>query len=79
MSIITVPPPAAVPPQGSNIVVLFGAYHESDPPSVKERPAERLVIEAEKAFRIALHPPQQPTGVVIGNLGAFEGWPCSPT
>ena len=72
MSIITVPPPAAVPPQGSNIVVLFGAYHESDPLSVKERPAERLVIEAEKAFRIALHSPQQPKGVVIGNLGAFS-------
>lgn len=72
LSNITVPPPAAVPPQGSDIVVLFGAYHESHPLSVKERPAERLVIEAEKVFRSALHSPQQPTGVVIGNLGAFS-------
>lgn len=72
LSNITVPPPAAVPLQGSDIVVLFGAYHESDPLSVKERPAERLVIEAEKAFRSALHSPEQPTGVVIGNLGAFS-------
>ena len=29
LSNITVPPPAAVPPQGSDIVVLFGAYTES--------------------------------------------------
>lgn len=31
---------------------------------MKERPAERLVTEAEKVFRSALHSPQQPTGVL---------------
>lgn len=72
LSNIAVPPPAAGPPFGGNITVLFGAYLESDPLSMKERPAEGLVTEAEKAFRNDPHSQQRPTGVVIGNLGTFS-------
>ena len=50
----------------------FGAYIESDPLSMKERPGEGLVNEAEKAFRSDQHSHQRPTGVVIGNLGTFS-------
>ena len=51
LSNIAVPPPAAGPPFGGNITVLFGAYLESDPLSMKERPAEELVTEAEKSIQ----------------------------
>ena len=72
LSTIVVPPPAAGPPFSSGITVTFGAYIESDPLSMKERPAEGLVTEAEKAFRSDPHSHQRPTGVVIGNLGTFS-------
>ena len=72
LSNIAVPPPAAGPPFGGNITVLFGAYLESDPLSMKERPAEGLVTVAEKAFRGDPHSQLRSTGVVIGNLGTFS-------
>ena len=72
LSNIAVPPPAAGPPFSNGITVAFGAYIESDPLSMKERPAEGLVDEAEKAFRSYPHSHQRPTGVVIGNLGTFS-------
>ena len=66
------PPPAAAPTFSSGITVTFGAYVESDPLSMKERPAEGLVNEAEKAFRSDPRSPQRPRGVVIGNLETFS-------
>ena len=72
LSNIAVSPPAAGPPFSSGITVAFGAYIESNPLSIKERPAEGLISEAEKAFISDLHSHQRPTGVVIGNLGTFS-------
>ena len=72
LSNIAVPPPAAGPSCSSRITVAFGAYIERNPLSIKERPAEGLISEAEKAFRSDPHSHQRPTGVVIGNLGTFS-------
>lgn len=72
LSNIAVPPPAAECPFGRNVTAIFGTYLESDPLSLKERPAERLVDEAEKAFRSDPHSHQSPAAVSIGNVGTFS-------
>ena len=50
---------------------MFGEYSQTDPLSLPERPPERVVEAAVKAFSVK-EGEEKPTGVTISDLGTFS-------
>lgn len=55
----------------STITKVFGEYSQTDPLSLPERPPERVVEAAVKAFSVK-EGEEKPTGVTISDLGTFS-------